>query len=142
LGWVKSGYKGPGSIRPGRVGSSRVKSDCVRSAQVRSSKMSEVLKRIVVLLVLVPPFRNSLVALIVTKSGNGDTNSGNVPRKWIQNDYRWIMGETGDEHTRTAWGVQRGRRQPQAACTCGWATPETVVRLFQGWPACRAQVKL
>jgi hypothetical protein len=45
----------------------------------------------------------------------------------------------GAFHSRTAWGVQRGRRWLQAArLPCGRATLKTAIRSFQGWLARRA----
>jgi hypothetical protein len=41
------------------------------------------------------------------------------------------------DHRLTAWGVQRGRRRPQAGPPCRRATPETAITLFQGWPPAR-----
>jgi hypothetical protein len=50
------------------------------------------------------------------------------------------QGNSYDDHSHTAWGVQLGRRRPQAALPAGWATsvghpcgqatPETTMNLL------------
>jgi hypothetical protein len=41
------------------------------------------------------------------------------------------------QHRRMAWGVQWGKKKTAGHPICGSVTPETAVKLFQSWPACR-----
>jgi hypothetical protein len=57
--------------------------------------------------------------------------------RWLQIPYgKGVVLNQGvrkrgcDNQARTAWGIQGGRRRPQAA--------RSAVRLFLSWPACRA----
>jgi hypothetical protein len=80
-------------------------------------------------------------------SNDHDIKIGKPEKKSLVMDL-WLVIETEvsaterAEQARTAWGIQGGRRQLHATHPGGggwqWATLETAIRLFRGWPAHRA----
>jgi hypothetical protein len=53
------------------------------------------------------------------------------PHPYIERHPSWPVSPNIPRQARTAWGIQGGRRRPQA-------TPETAIRPFRGWLARRA----